>query len=222
MEIASIKGEARQPGGRSANRRLRKQGFVPAVVYGHQQTPETIALSRHDLLLALEHGQHVVKVTIGQQKVQYLLKDVQFDHLQLEPIHADLMRVNLDERVSIKVGIELRGEPHGIHEGGELIHVLTDLDVECPLLNIPETLWIRVDHLGVGQALHVGDLELPAGVTTSHNSEDVVASVRAKRGGLETAEAEAEAEAETEEAAAQPEVIGRAAKQEETEGEAGG
>jgi large subunit ribosomal protein L25 len=181
MEIASIKGEARQPGGRSANRRLRKQGFVPAVVYGHQQTPETIALSRHDLLLALEHGQHVVKVTIGQQKVQYLLKDVQFDHLQLEPIHADLMRVNLDERVRIKVGIELRGEPHGIHEGGELIHVLTD-----------------------------------------HNSEDVVASVRAKRGGLETAEAEAEAEAETEEAAAQPEVIGRAAKQEETEGEAGG
>ena len=107
MEIAIIQGEARKPGGRHANRRLRKRGLVPAVIYGHEQTPETVALSRHDLLLALKHAQHVVKVAVGKQRTQYLIKDVQFDHLQQEPIHTDLMRVDLDERVRrlVDVGV---------------------------------------------------------------------------------------------------------------------
>jgi large subunit ribosomal protein L25 len=145
---------------------------------------------------------------------------VQFDHLQHEPIHADLMRVDPDERVRVNVAIEFRGEPHGVHEGGELIHVLTDLDIECPLVSIPEVLRVRIDHLGVGQTLHVRQLELPEGITTHHNPDDVVATVRAKRGGLE--EAEEEAEAEAEEAGAEPEVIGRAAKEEESQGEGEG
>jgi large subunit ribosomal protein L25 len=218
MEIAVIQGETRSTGGRHANNRLRRRGLVPAVVYGHDQPPETVALSRHDLLLAIEHAQHVVKVAIGKRKTQYLLKDVQYDHLQHEPIHADLMRVDADERVHVNVGIEFRGEPHGVHEGGELIHVLTDLEIECPLLNIPEVLKVKIDHLGVGQTLHVGEIELPEGVTTRHNRDDVVATVRAKRGGLTAGEEEPEAVGE--EAAAEPEVIGRVAKEEqEREGE---
>jgi large subunit ribosomal protein L25 len=219
MEVEVIQAETRQPGGRHANRRLRKRGLVPAVIYGHKQTPETIALSRHDLLLALDHGRHVVNVALGERETQYLLKDVQFDHLQHEPIHADLMRVDADERVRVNCAIEFKGEPHGIHEGGELLHILTDLDIECSLLKIPEVLKVRVDHLGVGQTLHVGDLELPPGVTTHHNAEDVVATVRAKRGGLEAAAEEAEAEQPAEEAGAEPEVIGRTAREEEREGE---
>jgi large subunit ribosomal protein L25 len=218
MEIAVIQGEPRAPGGRHANRRLRKRGLVPAIVYGHEQAPETIALSRHDLMLALDRARHVVKVAIGRKQTQYLLKDVQFDHLQQEPIHADLMRVDPNERVRVNVAIEFKGEPHGIHEGGELLHIRTDLDIECPLVAIPEMLRVRVDHLGVGQTLHVGDLELPEGVTTHHNADDVIATVRAKRGGLGGA-AEEEAEEAPEEAGAEPEVIGRTAKEEESEGE---
>jgi large subunit ribosomal protein L25 len=217
MQIATIEGEKRKPGGRNANNRLRKRGLVPAVIYGHDQPPQTIAISRHDLLLALEHAQHVVKVAVGKQKAQYLLKDIQYDHLHQTPIHADLMRVDRDERVHVNVAIEFRGEPHGVHEGGELIHVLTDLDIECPLVTIPETLRVRIDHLGVGQALHVSELELPEDVTTRHHPDDVVCTVRAKRGGLAAGEEE-EAEAEEEEAGAEPEVIGRTAKEEGSEG----
>ena len=216
MQIATIQGETRKAGGRHANRRLRKQGLVPAIIYGHGQTPETIALSRHDLVLAIEHMSHVINVAVDKQDTQYLLKDVQYDHLQHEPIHADLMRVNPDERVNVNVGIEFRGEPHGIHEGGEFIQVLTDLDIECPLLNIPEVLRVEIDHLGVGQALHVGDLELPEGISTRHGPDDVVATVRAKRGGLGTVEEEAEPEAEV--TGTEPEVIGRTAKEEESKG----
>jgi large subunit ribosomal protein L25 len=217
MQTATIQAEPRKPGGRHANNRLRRRGLVPAVIYGHELPPETVALSRHDLLLALEHAQHVVKVALDNQETQYLLRDVQFDHLQHLPVHADLMRVDPDERVTVKVGIEFRGEPRGIHEGGELIHVLTDLDIECPLLNIPEMLRVRIDHLGVGETLLVGEIELPEGVMTPHNPDDVVATVRAKRGvGVEEEE---EAELVTEEAGAEPEVIGRPPKEEESEGE---
>jgi large subunit ribosomal protein L25 len=216
MQIASIQGETRKPGGRHANYRLRKRGLVPAVIYGHGLPPETVALSQRDLLRALEHAQHVIKLSIDQRGTQYLLKDVQYDHLQHRPIHVDLMRVDPSERVTVNVGIELRGEPKGVHEGGDLIQVLTDLDVECPLLNIPEMLRLKIDHLGVGEALHVRDIELPEGVITRHSPDDVVATVRAKRG---VAVEEEEAEALVEEAGAEPEVIGRAAKEEGSEGE---
>jgi len=219
MEIANVQGEKRKPGGRSANNRLRKRGLVPAVIYGHGQPSETVALSRHDLVLALEHTQHVLKVKIDNREAQYLLKDVQYDHLQATAIHADLMRVNPNERVHINVAIEFRGEPHGVHEGGDFIPVKTDLDIECPLVSIPESLKIKVDHLGVGQVLHVGDLTLPEGVTTRHHPEDVVATVRAKRGGLGAAEEEEGEVTGEESAAAEPKVIGRTAKDEEREGE---
>ncbi len=216
MHIAKIEGETRKPGGRSVNRRLRKRGLIPAVVYGHGETPDTLALSKHDIELALEHASHVIKVTVDNQEVQYLLKDVQYDHLQQEPIHADLMRVSADECVRISVAIEFRGEAHGVHEGGDFIAILTDLDIECPLNEIPEALKIKIDHLGVGQTLHVGDLELPAGITTHHKADDVVATVRAKRGGLGAEEEEIEVEGET--TGDEPQVIGRAAKDEESEG----
>ncbi len=217
MEVAVIKGEARNPRGHHANDRLRKRGMVPAVIYGHNQPAETVALSLHDLELAIGHAQHVIKVSIDDQETQYLLKDVQLDHLQSTPIHADLMRVNPDERVNVNVGIEFRGEAHGTHEGGEFLQIMTNLDIECPLLSIPEVLRVKIDHLGVGQALHVSDVELPEGVTTRHKPDDVVATVRAKRGGLDATEEETEAA--TDETGTQPEMIGRAAKEEGSEGE---
>ena len=218
MHIATIEGEIRKTGGHHANHRLRKRGLIPAVVYGHGEEPETLALSRHDLEQALEHALHVIKVSIDGQETQYLLKDVQYDHLQQYLIHADLMRVNPDERVRIKVGIEFRGEPHGVHEGGDFIAIMTDLDIECPLSDIPEMLKIKVDHLGVGETLHVKEIEFPHGVTTYHRPDDVVATVRSKRG--VTAEAVAEAEDETVEdsAGGEPEIIGRGPR--ESEGEA--
>lgn len=215
MQIATIKAETRKPGGRTVNRRLRREGWVPAVVYGHGETPETLSLLRHDLELALQHTAHVIKVDLDGKEIQFLIKEVQYDHLQHEPVHADLMRVRLDERVTVKVALDFRGEPHGIHEGGEFIPIITDLEVECPLLNIPESIRVKIDHLGVGQALHVSEIALPEGVASTHDPDDAVAVVRAKRGVSVEAEAPAEGE---EAAAAEPEVIGRGSK-EESEGE---
>jgi large subunit ribosomal protein L25 len=217
MQIANLKGEPRQPGNRNANRRLRNRGLVPAVIYGHEEQPVTVALSLHDLLLALEHLQHVIDLDINGRRTRYLVKDVQYDHLQKTPIHVDLMRVAPNERVRVRVPVELKGEPHGVHEGGVLVHVIADLEVECRLLEIPEIIRPDVAHLGVGQVLHVKEIELPAGVQAAHDPDDIVATVRAKRGVQAEAEEEG-AEEVTAEASKEPEVIGRTGKEEQDAG----
>lgn len=215
MQIATIKGEPRKPANRNANRRLRQRGLVPAVIYGHGEKPETVAVSLAELRSALAHLAHVIKVEAGGRTQQYLLKEVQYDHLQSTPIHVDLMRVDPNERVKVKVPVELKGEPHGAHEGGILVQVISDLEIECRLIEIPEVIRANVAHLGLNQVLHVRDLELPAGVTPQHGPEDIVATVRPKRGVEELAPAAPPAEG----AAAEPEVIGRKAKEEPAEGE---
>jgi len=211
MQIATIVGQARDPGGRHANERLRRQGLVPAVIYGHNEPPQTVAVSRHDLELALQRLAHVVNLKIDDDEKQYLLKDVQYDHLQKAPIHADLMRVDPNERVVVKVPLELRGEPHGIHEGGVLVQVMGEIEIECKLLEIPEIIRPRVDHLGIGDVLHVREVELPPGIRTVSLAEDIVATVQVKRGLVEEAAPLVPEAAE----AAEPEVIGRTAKPEE-------
>ncbi len=216
MEIATVQGEKRELAGHHANDRLRRRGLVPAVIYGHKQAPAYTAVSRHDLELALGHRAHVVKVVVEGKEDQLLLKEVQYDHLQKTPVHVDFMRVDVTERVHVKVALEFRGTPKGCAEGGVLTTLLADLDIECQLLNIPESIRVRVDHIGLHQALHVRDLQLPEGITTKHNADDIVALVQPPRVHAEAAPPVAGEEATS----AEPEIIGKGPKEAE-EGEGG-
>jgi large subunit ribosomal protein L25 len=218
MEIATVQGEGRKPGSKHANENLRRRGLVPAVIYGHGEANDTVSLSRHDLELALKHLNHVIQLDIDGQTRQYLIKDVQYDHLQKTPVHVDLMRVDPNERVEVKVPVELKGTPLGVAEGGNLVQVITDLEVECPLLEIPEQIRARVDHLKLNEGLQVSTLQLPEGVRVLHEPGDIVAVVHPPRG-MTTAEIEALEGAE-EGAAEEPEVIGKG--KEEKEGENAG
>ena len=217
MEIATVQGEKRTLGGHHANDRLRRRGLVPAVIYGHKQAPAYAAVSRHDLELALGHRAHVVKVVVEGQEDQLLLKDVQYDHLQKTPVHVDFMRVDLTEKVHVKVALEFRGTPKGCSDGGVLVTLMPDLDIECQLLNIPDSIRVRVEHLELHQALHVRELQLPPGITTRHHADDIVALVQPPRVHAEAAPAAA---AEGAAEAAEPEIIGKGPKETE-EGEGG-
>jgi len=213
MQISTVTAEKRNPGGRHANERIRRAGNVPAIIYGHGESPEAVSLSAHELGLALEHLQHVLKLKVGGQETLYLLKDVQYDHLQRTPIHVDLMRVDPNERVKVTVPVEFRGTPHGTTVGGELVTLLADVHIECKLLEIPDSVRAKIDGLEIGSALHIRELELPADVKALHSPEEVVCLVRHKK----TDEAVAGAPAEGE-AGKEPEVIGRIAKEKPEEG----
>lgn len=212
MQIATIQGEKRPPGGRSVNQRLRRRGMLPAVVYGHGEAAETLALRQHDVELALKQLAHVVKVSVDGQETVFLLKDVQYDHLMKTPIHLDLMRVSEHERVRTRVAIEAKGKPAGLSLGGEVIHVMADLEVECPYDEIPDAIRPRIDHLNLNEALYVRDLELPAGVTALAAPDAVVLTVRPMKTVAVTA-----APAEGQEGPAEPELVGRTAKEKPAE-----
>jgi large subunit ribosomal protein L25 len=211
MKIAKLQAETREARGTRAAQRLRRQGRLPGVIYGHGQTPESVAVPAHDFSNLLEHGAHVVELDLKSGKRQVLIKDVQFDHLGAEPIHVDFALVDLTEQVHVSVPLEFRGTPVGTHEGGVLDHGLVDVEVACLVTEIPASIRVNVADMKLGELLHVRDLELPENITTVTPPEAIVCSVRARTAAAEVAEEEAE-----EEAPEQPEIIGRKEKEEET------
>lgn len=216
MQIATMKGEPRKDGGRNANERVRRAGMVPGVIYGHGEANETVAIPLHELESVLAKQAHVVKLAVAGKESQYFIKEVQYDHLQKTPIHIDLLRVDPNERIRVKVPIELRGTPAGMTVGGEIIQPISDVEIECKLVEIPESIRVKVDHLNLGMAIHVKELELPADVKAMHHPEEVVVSVRLKK--IEVAPTVA-APVEGAATTAEPEVIGRVAKEKPEEGE---
>jgi large subunit ribosomal protein L25 len=211
METHTLKAKDRKEIGTRACRDIRTQGRVPAIIYGHGEAPESITLGEHDVAMALQHGARSLQVDLKGAVGSYLIKEVQYGHLQIKPIHLDLARVDLSERVTVKVGIELRGTPKGVASGGVLDQFISDIEVECAVTDIPGTLHPLVTEMEIGDSLLVKDLDFPPGVTPLAGPEDRVAHVR------ELAAEAADAEAGDGEPAtsAEPERIGRVRKDDE-------
>ncbi len=213
MQIITIKGEPRTAAGTRVARKMRSEGRLPAVIYGHGEPPESIAIHEHEVEVALAHGARMLQVDLHGKVLPYLIKEVQYDHLATTPIHLDLARVDLTERVRVKVGIKLRGTPKGIHDGGVLDQPMAQIEVECLVTEIPDTLHPVVTHLALNESLYVKDLVMPSGVVALANPEDRVATVR-----LLAEEVVAPTVAPVGEVvAAEPERIGRVKKEEPTE-----
>lgn len=214
METILIKADRRGELGTRYARATRKAGLMPAIIYGHGADPEPVSLSAHDVEVALLHGARMLEVEVAGAKAPYLIKQVQYDHLGSTPIHLDLMRVDLDEKVQVSVGIELKGTPEGAKEGGIVDQMMANMEVECVITAIPDTLHPLITHLKIGDSLLVKDIPLPPGVEALSDPEDRVATVRLPSISEEPEEPD---EAESEEGAAEPEMIGREKKEEEGE-----
>lgn len=159
-----LKAEVREHTGRRAVQKMRRQGAIPAVVYGHKEEPVAVSLDAHDFVEGLHHGQRLMDIQIGKKKEKIIVKEVQYDHLGKNVIHADLMRVDITESIKVTVPIELKGTAVGTHEGGIVETHVSQLEVECKATDIPEKITILVKDMQVGDALHAGDVALPEGV----------------------------------------------------------
>ncbi|KPK81180.1 MAG: hypothetical protein AMJ81_10825 [Phycisphaerae bacterium SM23_33] len=200
--MAQLKLSKRDRLGTRAARRLRQQGLVPAIIYGHGEENTPVGLPRHDIELAVRHGERLLKAELDGREQNFLIKDVQYDYLGQGILHVDLTRVSLDERVEVTVPVVLRGRPVGVDaEGGVLTQLVNEVACDCLVTEIPEELSIVVGELHVGESVRVSDLQLPARVRVLAEPETLVATV--------TVVAEEEVVPAAEEAAAaQPEVIG--------------
>ncbi len=154
--------------GKNANRRLRRQGMIPAVVYGADAPPLSVALDPKRLLHIL-HSQAGANTLFfleldGQRdaKTRLIVHDVQYDPLNERPIHVDLARVRMEQEMRVKVPVQVVGTSKGVKlQGGILDFITRDIEVMCLPANIPDHIRIDVTELEIGDSLRVADL--PAG-----------------------------------------------------------
>ncbi len=204
-ETLVLKAQLRENTGSKHAAKLRAAGLIPAVVYGHKQEPVTISLDAHDFVEGLHHGYRLIDVKIGRKKQKMLVKDLQYDHLGRKVIHADLMRVDVEEVVKVMVPVELKGTAAGTHEGGIIEEHVDKLEVACKVAEIPESIVVRVNDVHVGDALHAGDVELPEGIELVSPPDTLIVTCHLVAAAKTTEEIE-------EEAPAAPEVISEAEK----------
>lgn len=212
-ETVSLKAEVREKSGSNAAIRLRREGKLPMVVYGHGQTPISIAVNAHDFVKELHHGHRVFNVELGGKQETLLIKDVQYDYLGKSIVHADMIRVNLSERMTVKVPLEFRGVAKGTLTNGILDEVMSFLEVECGVMEIPESIKVLVRDLDLNDSLHAKDIELPAGCKLVTDPSALVVICHESK----VVEVAAAAPAEGEAASAEPEVITERKKEEAAE-----
>lgn len=197
--------------GTRAVRRIRKAGTIPAVLYGHKQACVNLSVANRELRGVLRRGGQLVDLA-GAVTEKALIKDIQWDAFSINVLHLDLTRVSEQERVTVTVPVDLRGEAPGSKLGGIVEHLLYELEVECSAGNIPEKITVNLKSLELGDSVTAGAVELPDNVRLVTPEDSVVAHCLAV--GVEELDEEGQPIAGTSE----PEVIGRKAGDEEEEG----
>jgi large subunit ribosomal protein L25 len=205
-----LKAQIREHTGSKWAAKVRKQGRIPAIVYGHKQEPVAISLDAHNFVEGLHHGRRVMDLQIGKKKETMMVKDLQYDCLGRDIIHVDLVRVDVTETVKVAVPIELKGTAKGTHEGGIIEEHTDHLDVECRVTDIPETVVVSVKEVGIGDTVHAADVELPEGVKLVSDPGTLLVTCHLVAAAKTT-------EALEEEAPIAPEVIGEVKEPEEEE-----
>ena len=208
MKILELKAEKRTIKGSKAVKKLRESGQIPAILYGHKQDNVMLCLNEHDFTRILHTGARMINLTVDNKKESALIKDVQYDTISDYVLHVDFSRIDLTERVKLRVLIELHGESIGVKDGGVLTHVMKDVEIECLPTAIPEKIKVNISELGIGKAIHVKELPVLEGVLYISDADVVVATVH------QIVEAKAVPE---EELLAEPEVITKKPKEGEEE-----
>lgn len=200
----TLKARKRERIGSRYAARERAAGRLPAVIYGHGVDPLHVSLDAKEALRYFHDGERVFALTVegaGADET-VLLKDLQFDYLGSNVVHADLMRVDLNEEIEAQVHIAFVGEAVGLKTAGAIMtHPMTSLAIRCTVAALPDHIDVDVSALSVGQSLHAGEIALPQGVALATDPDAVVASISMVKEVQETGEAAGAAEG------AQPEVI---------------
>ena len=174
FEVGALK---RDETGKGAMRRLRTTGRVPGVIYGTGGDPQNISLKANELRKHLEHEaffSHILTVSIGGEKVQAVLKDLQRHPASYEVTHVDFLRVSATEALTMRVPLHfVNAERAPAHKaGGVFSHMLNDVEVSCLPGNLPEFIEVDLGGLEMGESVHLSGLAMPAGVSLAVDVSD--------------------------------------------------
>lgn len=184
MERVKIKAESRDVS-KGALNLMRKGGQIPAILYGRGNQPQGLTLNNKELIHAMKSGglNAVLELELGQKKgpVLAMLKEYQSDPVSRQILHVDLLRIDLKEKVSVRVPIHVTGKSIGVEKGGVLDITRRELEVQCLPTKIPEKIEVDVSPLDIGDSIHLNDLKLPEGVEVPHEVNFNIVSVAAPR-----------------------------------------
>jgi len=187
--------------GKSGAREIRKEGNVPAVLYGKGTEPLSLVINPSELKTALstEAGENTlldIRVKDGEAETPKLslLREIQYDYLTSKPIHFDFQALDMKKNITVNVPVQIEGRPIGVKEGGILEEVLREITVECLPTNIPNSFILDVTEMDIGDSIHISTLEIEEGVTILHEPEDTIVTVLAPK--IEAVETEEELEGE--------------------------
>jgi large subunit ribosomal protein L25 len=205
-DAVTIQVEARDPAknkgtGSRVSRKLRASGRIPAIVYGHKEAPQPIALTRDAVWEMIKKRSHLAQLQIDGATQMVIVRDIQWDYLGKEILHLDFARVSADESIETEVRLVLHGTAPGVAEGGVLEQPLHAVEITCRANAIPDAIRVEIGDLHLGKAIHVRELALPEGVSTTADGDLVVVHVVNR-----AVESEPEA---GEGSSSEPELIGR-------------
>jgi len=199
-QTVTLNALVRERAGKGAARAVRREGRVPAVIYGDKKDPQTISMDARELMKQVQTGRFLstlVDIDVDGTKVRTIPRDVQFDPVRDFVVHVDFLRLGKGARIAVEVAINFVGEEDsaGLKRGGVLNVVRHSVEIMCPADSIPESFDMDVSALDIGDGLHASDLSLPEGMTFTITDRDfTIATISAPSGGADEDEDAAAAE----------------------------
>mgnify|MGYP001163348812 CR=1 FL=1 len=196
-----LKAEVREQVGKGSARDVRRNGKVPAVIYGDKQPPLAIALSYKEIYYKIHGGGFlttVATIDVGGQKISVLPKDFQLDPVRDFPMHVDFLRVGKDTEVNVQVPVHFTNEDKspGLKRGGTLNIVRHEVEFHCPANAIPDFITVDLSEADIGDSIHISAVTLPAGVKPVIADRDfTIATIAGSAAARSEGDAAGEAEA---------------------------
>ena len=200
MDKTKLKVELRNETGKEANRKFRKEGMIPGVLYSPHDKENLLLKIKSEglskLLIEKKHSLVNLEIDDGKKKNKRLamIKDFQYNSLKKRIVHIDFYGVTLKEKLTMLINVELVGESIGAKEGGILEHELREIEVECLPTDVPSAYKVDITQLQIGDNITVGDIKVSKGVKILTEAEQVIASVKHPTKEEEKVEEEVEGE----------------------------
>lgn len=192
MELLKIKADVREVGRKGPNRRLRGQGLIPSILYGHGESGMALSVPSKEFTLLMKGAAGInalveleiaqtIGATVKHEPVVVMLKDYQVDTISHKITHIDFFKIDMKKRVTVKVPVHLTGKAAGIAKGGLVEQTKRELEVKCLPGSIPDAIEVDITHLDMGDSVHVNEVKFPAGVEIPHGSDFTIVTIVAPR-----------------------------------------
>ena len=214
METVTLEANERKDTSKAARNRLRREGRVPGVFYSRRlDTISVDVLEKKIHPMVFSSKTHLISLKIeGQEELECIIKDIQFDPVTEEIVHFDLLGLTRGEMIQLEIPVQLLGNSVGVKEGGVLQHLLHKLDVECLPKHIPEQIEVDISELAIGDSVYVSDISIE-NLSLLNPTDAIVVTVSHQK--VIEEEVEVVDELAEEEETAEPEVIGKGKPEEE-------